>query len=294
MNIVVAESLSKHYGSFRALDDCSLEVQEGCVFGLLGPNGAGKTTLIRTLLGYIRPTSGAAKIRGFDCFTESVSVRKNVGYLPAEAKLFRTMKGTAVLEFFAAMHPLGNHVKAVELAKRLQLDLTRRVAFMSTGMKQKLALAAVVSCAAPLLILDEPTANLDPTVRNEIMSLIRETHTEGRTVILCSHVLQEIEEVCQDAAILRAGKVVHRVDVEHLRSVHRIQGEWNRPEPFESMARPNQVIHNHCRDGKLVIDIEGPLEDHWNWLRELDLRNVKVEPVGLRSIYETYHSSGAT
>src|SRR4051794_27967872 len=139
--IVETESLTKRYGSVTALADCSLGVEQGEVFGLLGPNGAGKTTLLRLLVGYLRPTAGSARIAGLDCERQSLAVRRQVAYLPAEAAIFPHMRGSEALRFFADIRG-GDPVNALALAERLELDVSRRVGYMSTGMKHKLALAA--------------------------------------------------------------------------------------------------------------------------------------------------------
>lgn len=215
--IVRVEKLSKHYGGLRALDGCDLAIEREHIYGLLGPNGAGKTTLIRSLIGFIRPTAGQAFVDGIDCIHQSRLVRTRLAYLPAEAKLFRMMRGSAALEFFSQVHPLGSIDRAQSIAARLKLDLSRRVAFMSTGMRQKLAIACVLSCRAPLLILDEPTAALDPTVRREVLALVREARAHGSTILFSSHIFSEVEEVCDFAAIMRDGRVVKTVDVDSVR-----------------------------------------------------------------------------
>jgi ABC-2 type transport system ATP-binding protein len=212
--LVVIKHLTKAYREVQALDDCSLTIQRGSIYGLLGPNGAGKTTLIRTLLGYIRPTSGSALIDGCDCHQESLAVRERVAYLPAEAKLFRMMRGRAVLEFFGQVHPRSTVERGLLIAERLKLDLRRRVAFMSTGMRQKLAIACVMACQAKLLILDEPTAALDPSVRKVVLSLIQEARDAGATILFSSHIFSEIEEVCDQAAIMNAGSVATTLSIE--------------------------------------------------------------------------------
>ena len=194
--IVATDNLTKTYGTVAALRDCSLDVEAGEVFGLLGPNGAGKTTLLRLLLGYLRPTNGNARVAGFDCVRKSVAVRRNVAYLPAEAALFPHMRGREALQFFAEVRPGSQLQHSLALAERLELDLTRRVSFMSTGMKQKLALAATLAASTKLYILDEPTANLDPTVRATVLSLVKEARAAGKTVMFSSHVLSELERVC--------------------------------------------------------------------------------------------------
>ena len=203
--LIETHSLTKRYRDLAALDDCTFGVARGEVFGLLGPNGAGKTTLLRLLLGYLKPASGRALIDGLDCYRQSVRVRRVVSYLPGEARLFRSMRGRQVLKFFAEIRPEGNLQRSIELAERLELELSRRVAYMSTGMRQKLALAATLAADTPLVILDEPTSNLDPTVRGIVLDLVSEARRHGCTVVFSSHVLSEVEAVCDRVAFLRRG-----------------------------------------------------------------------------------------
>ena len=286
--IVATQSLTKIYGPLRALDDCTLTVGQGEVFGLLGPNGAGKTTLIRLLLGFLQPSEGSASIAGLDCRRQSVEVRKKVAYLPAEAALFPQMRGREVLRFFAEIR--GNSIeRSLQLAERLELDLARSVGFMSTGMKQKLALAATLGSNVPLYILDEPTANLDPSVRSTVLALVAEARDRGATVMFSSHVLAEVEEVCQRVVILRAGRLVHTQVLSELRSQHRILAWLNGPLP----ALPGELLGEESRvvqEGDLAtIDSPGDLAPLLGWLAKLPLRDIRIEPVGLRTIYDRYH-----
>ena len=289
MALVEIESLSKHYGDFVALDGCSLSVDSGEVFGLLGPNGAGKTTLIRLLLGFLRPSSGSARIAGLDCFQQSVRVRERLSYLPAEARLFRRMRGKDLLKFFAAVRgATGNLERAIRLAGRLDLDIQRRVALMSTGMRQKLALAVTLSHDTPLLILDEPTANLDPNVRREVMKIVRQLCDEGRTVLLSSHVLSEIEEVCDRVVILRGGQLVHTQKIKELRRRHRFLGRWSGRAPTIPTNLVDRVHVQQC-DDHLSVETEGDLADVLPWIAGLSLAEMTIEPYGLRAVYDRYH-----
>src|SRR3954447_3612157 len=220
--ILETAELWKQYGRVSAVEDCTLSVRRGEVFGLLGPNGAGKTTLLRLLLGFLRPTRGRAAIGGRDCWAESVAVHAGVSYLPGDVRLPRGMKGREALSFFAQLRERGD-AEGVRVAERLGLDLSRKVAQMSTGMRQKLALAAVLAVDAPLLILDEPTSNLDPTVRSVVLQLIREARADGRTVVFSSHIISEVEQVCNRVVILREGRVVHDQVMSDIRRGHRIR-----------------------------------------------------------------------
>jgi ABC-2 type transport system ATP-binding protein len=292
--IVETDKLTKRYREVTALDECTVGVEQGEVFGLLGPNGAGKTTLLRLLLGYIRPSEGVARIAGLDCHKQSKAVRRLTTYLPGDARLFRHMRGKEVLQFFAAMRPRGDLAYAMRLADRLELDLKRRVAFMSTGMRQKLALAATLACEAPLVILDEPTANLDPTVRGQVLQMVAEARQGGRTVIFSSHVLSEVEEVCDRVMILRRGKLVHVQVMAELRRRHRIHLQLREalPPPPEEL-REQMEIHQGA-DGKATIDTLSEISQLFGWLSELPLITANVEPIGLRAIYDRYHRGSST
>ncbi len=307
---VATWGLGKRYGTFDALTDCSLRVARGEVFGLLGPNGAGKTTLIRLLLGFLRPTSGRSEVDGVDPTADGVAVRRRVSYLPGDARLPRHMSGRGVLRFFSDLHPEGDSERCHEVADRLELDLRRRVGFMSTGMRQKLALAVVFGPRTPVLILDEPTANLDPTVRGEVLSLVGEAQSEGRTVVLSSHVLSEIEQTCGRVAFLRRGRLAHELRMSDLFQRHRVTGivgsagvdvppeladritvgevpPRRRPEDWPD---DGDVNVREIEGGTPVqIDTAGDLAPLFPWLDSLGLRRVRIEPLGLRAVYDAVH-----
>lgn len=290
MTLVSTDRLSKHYGQVAALEDCTLQVEAGEVFGLLGPNGSGKTTLLRLLMGYLRPTRGTARIEGLDCHRQSVAVHQRVAYLPGEARLSPRQRGRDVLRFFSHVRPQGNLDRALLLAERLRLDLSRQVALMSTGMRQKLALAAVLSLDTPIVILDEPTSNLDPTVRIEILALVREARAAGRTVIFSSHVLSEVEAASQRVAILRQGRLVHTQVVSQVRRQHRIRARLTgvlQPAPAD-LSRELSIKING--DSQVVIETPGELSGLLGWLAQAPLAEVHIEPLGLQSVYEKYHA----
>ena len=229
--LVETNALTKRFGPIRALTDCSMRAEPGEVLGLLGPNGAGKTTLLRLLLGFLKPSSGWARIDGLDCYRKSVHVHRRVAYLPGEVRLFRNMRGRDLLSFMQRVRPGGNAQRSRLLAARLELDVSRRVPFMSTGMRQKLALAATLAADTPLLILDEPTSNLDPNMRGQVLAMVDEARREGRTVLFSSHVLSEVEQVCDRVIILRDGRLVHTQVMGQLRRRHRIRARINGPVP---------------------------------------------------------------
>lgn len=288
--VVVTNQLTKRYGDVTALSDCSLSICRGEVFGLLGPNGAGKTTLLRLLLGYLRPTSGSATIQGHDCCRHSLEVRRQVAYLPGEARLFRQMVGREVLHFFADARGCEQFESAIRMADRLDLDLRRRVSSMSTGMRQKLALVASLATAASLVILDEPTSNLDPTIRSQVQELVEEIRDSGRTVLFSSHVLSEVEQVCDRVAILRAGELVHTQVMSELRRRHRIYATLQGTLPPAPPEFDGQLTICSGADDQVTIETPGELSPLLGWLSTLPLEEVRIEPVGLRAVYDTFHA----
>lgn len=286
---VETDSLGKRYGPLAALDQCTFSVRRGEVFGLLGPNGSGKTTLLRLLLGYLRPSSGRATIGGLDCDRKSIAVRKLVSYLPGEPRLYRGMRGRNVLRFFAGIRPGGDFQRAEKVADRLELDLSRRVAFMSTGMRQKLALAIALSADTPLLILDEPTSNLDPTVRGALIQMIGEAKEAGRTVLFSSHVLSEVEEVCSRVAILRLGKLVHTQTISELHRKHRLRAKLSGELPELPAELEGCVTMKLDEAGDLVIEAE-ELPPLFSWLATLSVKEIRAEAIGLRAVYDQFHA----
>ncbi|MDB4339020.1 ABC transporter ATP-binding protein [Rubripirellula sp.] len=296
--VVTTHNLTKRYAGFSALSDCCLNVAEGEIFGLLGPNGAGKTTLIRSLLGYLTPTSGGSTVCGFDPQLEGVSVRKQVAYLPGDARLPRHMRGSSVLRFFSEMHPFGDLERSRMIADQLELNQKRHVAFMSTGMRQKLALAVVLSLKTPLLILDEPTANLDPTIRAIVLDFVLEAKRAGRTVIFSSHVLSEIEQTCDRVAFLRQGQLALELSMGDLHQRHRVWGSaLDNDVSAPENAGERVVVHRETTMSKsdaenstsYRIDLAGDLADWLPWLQGLSLEQMRIEPLGLRAVYDSVH-----
>jgi ABC-2 type transport system ATP-binding protein len=291
--VVETRALTKTYRRVAALSNCDVSIQKGEVFGLLGPNGSGKTTLLRLLMGFLRPTSGSATIGGRDCFRESVAVHAGVSYLPGDVRLVRGARAIDVLTFFARLRGQREPTRAVRTAARLGLDLSRRTGQMSTGMRQKLALAAVLSVDVPLLILDEPTSNLDPTVRATVLALIREARTDGRTVLFSSHVLSEIEAACDRVMILRAGRVVHDQVMSQIHRGHRIRATLTGPLPALPAHFAGQLSVLHEPHNRVRIDAPGELAPLLAWLATLPLAGLRIEPVGLQAVYEQYHGAEA-
>lgn len=288
---IETRDVTKTYGAIHAVEGCNLEVHQGEIFGLLGPNGSGKTTLLRMLMGYLRPTRGAAWIDGLDCYRQSVKVHERLTYLPAEVRLFPNMRGRDVLRFFAQMHPAGDYERSLVLAERLELDLSRRVAFCSTGMKQKIALVATMAARVKLIILDEPTSALDPTIRREVLAMLREAREQGQTVVFSSHVLSETEASCDRVCILRKGKLVHLEAVASIRREHRIRAALTGSLPPVPPELADEITVQTQGEGDVTIQTAGELSALFGWLATLPLERVRIEPISLQVVYDRYHGT---
>src|SRR5712692_6891351 len=244
-----ASKLSKDYGLGRGLFDLDLEVLPQEVFGFLGPNGSGKTTTIRCLMGMIQPTSGSAHVFGLDCRRDSVAVKRKVGYLPGDVPQFGSLRGKEVVAYLGGMRG-GVDPKVVRgIAERFDLDLGRRFREYSSGNKQKLGILLAFMHRPDLLILDEPTSGLDPLNQQEFYALLRESRDEGATVFLSSHILSEVEHVCDRVGILRAGRLARVAlleDLQHIRA-HRVEIEF---------AQESQIPEAAIRSAAGVQDVK--------------------------------------
>ncbi len=286
-SLIETQALTRYYGRHPALLDCTLRVPQGEVFGLLGPNGSGKTTLVRLLLGFLKPTSGIARIQGKDAWRESIEVHRLAAYLPGEVRLYRRMTGRAVISFFARLRG-QEPASIVALARRFRLELDRPVAALSTGMRQKLALAVALAAPVPLLVLDEPTANLDPTAREEVVTLVKEARQRGQTVLFSSHVLEEVERACDRVCILREGRLVHVQCIAELRRQHRIQAKLTGPlPPLPPRLATDLVVRT--QNHSVTMETGSDLRPLLGWLATLPMAEVRIEPLGLRAVYERFH-----
>jgi len=214
--------LTKYYGPVRGVEDVELNVRPGQVFGFLGPNGAGKTTTIRLLLGLMRPTRGSARILGLDIASNSLETRKHCGVVSGEPAFYDRLTGMQHVELVQSFHGDAAGERIAGLAERFDLDLSRPVRAYSRGMKQKLAIIQAVAHDPELLILDEPTAGLDPLVQHEFYTMLTEERERGKTVFLSSHILSEVERVCDEVGIVRDGRLVAVLDVDDLQR-HRVR-----------------------------------------------------------------------
>lgn len=220
MNRIHIEHLTRDYGNGKGIFDLSLNIGSGVVFGFLGPNGAGKTTAIRHLMGFLRPQKGLCQIDGLDCQKKREEIQKRIGYIPGEINFFDDMTGTELLKFHLSYRKIHSDRTMKALLERFELDPKNKIRKMSKGTKQKLGIVAAFMHDPDLLILDEPTGGLDPVMQNRFISLLEEKKKQGKTILLSSHIFEEIEKICDRVGIIQNGKLVADDSTEALRNRH--------------------------------------------------------------------------
>jgi ABC-2 type transport system ATP-binding protein len=285
------ENLTKDYDSFRALDALDLTLVPGEVFGLLGPNGSGKTTALRLIMGFLRPTAGAAWVDGHHCWDDSVAARRRVAYLPGELRLYENMTGRQLIHFLCELRGQKVWPDLADLALRFDIDLDRPIAHLSSGMKRKVALLQVLVPHAALLIMDEPTNTLDPSMRDELLEQVVRARERGQAVLFSSHVLSEVERVCDRVGILQRGRLVHLQQMADLREGRLVQVGFDGSPP----ALPSlDGLHERGRHGNAItLEYTGPLPALLEWLARQPLADLRLEPLGLAPIYHRFHGAVA-
>ncbi len=229
--VIRTEALTKSYGTHRGIADLNLEIAEGETFGFLGPNGAGKTTTMRIQLDLIRPTSGRAEVFGIETTADPVAIHRRVGYLPGEFDLYDRLTGAETITYFGNLRGGVDRAYVAELIERLDLDPSRHFKEYSKGNKQKVGLVVALQRKPDLLILDEPTAGLDPLVQQTFYALVREARADGRTIFLSSHIIDEVDRTCDRVAIIREGRLVQVDRIEAIRQLafHHVELTFGAP-----------------------------------------------------------------
>ncbi len=207
-NVISVKNLKKYYGKSRGVENVNLEIAKGEVYGFLGPNGAGKSTTIRTMLDFIRPTSGTIRVNGMDPQKEGAAVRRSVGYLPSDFGTYKTLTAEKYLRTLLDMMGVAGHERINELAQQFQLDLGMKIKSFSRGNRQKVGMVSAFMHYPQVIILDEPTTGLDPLMQQEFYKLVLAEKKAGRTVFLSSHILNEVEAICDKVSIIREGEII--------------------------------------------------------------------------------------
>jgi polyether ionophore transport system ATP-binding protein len=285
--------LTKRYGRLTALDDLTLDVPSGEVFGFLGPNGAGKSTTIRLLLGLARPTSGRAWVFGTDA-ADVARAHQLLAYVPADVALWPQLTGTEILHLQAATGPGADLAYRDELVERFALDPSKPARTYSTGNRQKVALIAAFTTRAPLLVFDEPTSGLDPLMEREFRTAVRQARDRGQTVFLSSHQLAEVEAVCDRIGILRAGRLVEVATIGRLRGLHRAEvtiSYTGTPPLLHGIPGVGTV--EAAGEGRLRFTLSGPPAPALQALAAADVTALTVREPSLEEIFLDYYGTQA-
>ena len=290
--IIHTEGLTKSYGKNRGVIDVSLDVRPGEVFGFLGPNGAGKTTTIRTLLDFIRPNSGVAKVFGMDAHRQSREIRRRIGYLPGDLALYEKLKGAEMLRYMGNLRGGVEWNDVQQLAERLHSDLSRPIRTLSQGNRQKIGLIQALMHKPELLILDEPTNGLDPLIQQVFYRLISEV--EEQTVFLSSHNLPEVERVCDRVGIIREGRLIAVEEVSALKSraLRQLEIHFAAPVPESAFANVAGVSDLAVEQNVLRCSVKGTLDAVIKAASKFEVVNVVSHEPSLEEIFLAYYNRG--
>jgi ABC-2 type transport system ATP-binding protein len=291
--VIEAEQLTKYYGKSRGIEGLDLTVNEGEIFGFLGPNGAGKTTTIRTLLGLIFPTGGRATVFGLDVVTESVAIRARTGYIPGDTNFYPKMTGRETLKYFAAFRPSTPPILRDELVRRFDLDLSKRCKDYSRGNRQKLAIILAVMHDPDLLVLDEPTLGLDPIMQKEFYALLNEFKQRGKTVLLSSHILGDVDKTCERVGIIKAGRLAAVEQVSQLESkkVHHITAVFSDRFDPKEFDLPGVTIE-HQDERYLELKARGEIDPVIKALAAHSLIDLDFEHATLEEVFLEFYGEG--
>jgi len=291
MPLIQLEDLSRRYGRRRGIEHLTLEVSEGALFGFLGPNGAGKTTTIRVLLGFLRPTSGNARIFELDCWRDTKKVKQEIGYIPGDLRLPAWMNTLNALSIFGAIRGLDITRPGLELAGRFDLDPRVPVRDMSRGMRQKLGLILALAHSPRLLVLDEPTSALDPLMQQLLHELLRERAAKGHTVFFSSHSLSEVELLCDRVAIVRNGELVADESLATLRerAGHDVVIRWQN-ESQAGAFEPPTFLKLTLREGVIWQGtLEGSPNKLVDYLAGKPLVDLSIGRPDLESLFKRFY-----
>jgi ABC-2 type transport system ATP-binding protein len=288
MNVIEASDLCKNYGNDVGIKNINLEIKKGEVFGFIGPNGAGKSTFIRTLLGLLHPSSGTAKVLGHNIKNKSEEIRKKLGYLPSEVNYYDGMSSRELLEYHAGFYENVDTIKIKTLSEIFELDLDRKIEELSFGNKKKCAIIQSVIHEPDLLILDEPTSGLDPLMQNRFFELLEEENKKGTSIFFSSHILAEVQRLCNRAAIIRKGEISAVEDIQSLleKQMKKARFVFNEKQELKFISG---VQNPTWTNNKLTFDYIGPVKELIQWMNQLDLQDAVLEEPDLETIFMNYY-----
>ena len=289
MSIIETKRLTKYYGKSRGIIDVDLKIEEGEIFGFIGPNGAGKSTTIRLLLSLIKPSSGNATIFGLDCLRDYKEIHKEIGYLPSEVFYYDNMKVKDLLAYAASFYQKDCKAKIIELAKRLDLDLNKKIDNLSYGNKKKIGIIQGLLHSPKLIILDEPTGGLDPLMQQTFFDILKEENERGATVLFSSHILSEVQKLCHRVAIIKEGRII-RIDTMALLKENtylKVVLETDNPLPLEFI---NEYMVNYAViDGHTSFLYNGNVNELLSKLSQIKLNRINLIEPDLEEIFMHYY-----
>jgi ABC-2 type transport system ATP-binding protein len=291
--VISAREMSKSYGRRRGVIELTFDVEPGEVFGYLGPNGAGKTTTIRTMLDFLSPTTGDIRIFGLDSRRDSVVIHRRIGYLPGELALYDRMTAAEYLGYFAALRGGVDERFVRELTERLVLDPSVRIRSLSHGNRQKVGLIQAFMPRPELVVLDEPTQGLDPLVQQSFYEIVRQVRAEGRTVFLSSHVMPEVERLCDRAAIVREGRLVAIEDIGDLRTkaVRTIELHFAGPAPVGPFERLPGVQHAATAGDLVRLRVSGSVDPVIKAAARYEVVDLQSHEPSLEDVFLTFYGT---
>ena len=289
IKIIETTELTKYYGTVRGIENVSLSVNKGEIFGFIGPNGAGKSTTIRTLLGLIFPTSGEAKIFGKDAIKEGPSIRASIGYLPSEVFYYDKMKVIDLLKYSASFYPKAKAKRLYELSEIMSLNLNRRIEDLSYGNKKKVGIVQGLLHEPELIILDEPTSGLDPLMQAKFFELIQEENRKGATVFFSSHILSEVQHLCHRVGIIKDGNLIKTEDIETLRKEQYKRIAIKGPEIDSALFHTMGITELKASENALSFYYKGDLSLLLQRLATLKLEDCLIEDPTLEEIFMHYY-----
>jgi ABC-2 type transport system ATP-binding protein len=290
--VIETQDLTVYYGQHRGILDVNLTIEKGEVFGFLGPNGAGKTTTQRVLVDVFPPTSGSAKLFGLDCQQQGVELRKRIGYLPGELALYTNMRASDFFKMYEYLRgENGSKDYWRELADHLDLDTSRKIREFSRGNKQKVGVVAAFMSRADLLILDEPTGGLDPLVQQSVLELVREAKAEGRTVFFSSHILSEVQAVCDRVGIIREGRLVATQKVEDMyaQRMNRLTMIFDELPPADTF-NINGVQEMDRSERSIMLEVRENLPQVLAAAAQHQVMDIETHNISLEEIFLAYYN----
>ena len=285
MDIIETKNLTKYYKNIKGIENVTFSVKKGENFGFLGPNGAGKTTTIRTLLGFLTPTSGEAYIFGLDSQEDSIDIKKDIGYIPGDLNLYGHLTGGQFLNYFASLRETNMYL-IDELLSIFEVPLERKIKGYSKGMKQKLGIVQAFMHDPELVIMDEPTAGLDPLLQQEFYKFLLKEKKKGRTMFFSSHILSEVDKICDRVAIIREGNLVALEDVDTLKYK---KGKIIRIKIKEQLSKfkgPKQI---KVKDGWIQFVTSDDIDSWIKKLAKYTILDIEINEFSLEDIFIRYY-----